>query len=129
MDLLDEAEKRALDLITEKGVELSEEQRRELARIMGIGSIKYNILHQSRTTNITFDWDRMLTFEGNSAPYLMYTVTRANSVLRKGGLKPRDCRKYDLQLGLEIEKKLTIQLMIYPGTIHRAAEEFKPNWS
>ncbi len=127
MDLLDEAEKRALDLVTEKGVDLSEEQRRELARIMGIGSIKYNILHQSRTTNITFDWDRMLSFEGNSAPYLMYTVTRAKSVLRKAGLKPRDCRKYDLKLGLETERKLMIQLMMYPDTIRRAADEFKPN--
>lgn len=127
MDVLDEAEKRALDLVTERGIDLSEEERRELARIMGIGSIKYNILHQSRTTNITFDWDRILTFEGNSAPYLMYTITRAKSVLIKGGVKPRDCRKYDLELGLDIERRLMIQLMMYPDIIHRAAEEFKPN--
>ncbi|MBN2307014.1 arginine--tRNA ligase [Candidatus Peregrinibacteria bacterium] len=126
-DLLDESEKRALELINEKGVDLSEEERRELARIMGIGSIKYNILHQARTTNITFDWNRMLTFEGNSAPYLMYTIARAKSVLRKADLKPKDCRKYDLKLDLEIEKKLMIQLMMYPDTIRRAAEEFKPN--
>jgi arginyl-tRNA synthetase len=127
MNLLDEAEKRALNLITEREVELPEVGRRELARIMGIGSVKYNILHQSRTTNITFDWDRMLSFEGNSAPYLMYTVTRANSVLRKAAVKARDCRKYELDLGLEIEKKLMIQLMMYPDSVERAAEEFKPN--
>ena len=126
-DLLDEAEKRALDLITERGVELPEEGRRELARIMGIGSVKYSILQQARTTNITFDWNKMLTFEGNSAPYLMYTVTRANSVMRKAGVTPRDCRKYALQLSLDIEKKLAIQLMMYPDTVRRAAEEFKPN--
>lgn len=126
-DLLDEAEKRALELITEREVDLPEEGRRELARIMGIGSIKYNILQQSRTTNITFSWDKMLTFEGNSAPYLMYTVARAESVLRKAGMKPKDCRKYDLSLGLAIEKKLMVQLMMYPDTIRRAAGEFKPN--
>ncbi|MBU0706484.1 arginine--tRNA ligase [Patescibacteria group bacterium] len=127
MDLLDESEKRALTLVNEKDVELSDNEKRELARIMGIGSVKYNILQQSRTTNITFDWDRMLSFEGNSAPYLMYTVTRAKSVLRKAGLKPRDCRKHSLDLDLDIERKLMIQLMMYPDTIRRASEEFKPN--
>ena len=126
-ELLDEAEKRALDLITEREVDLPEEGRRELARIMGIGSIKYNILHQSRTTNITFEWDKMLTFEGNSAPYLMYTVARAKSVMRKADVRPHDCRKYELKLDLEIEKQLMIALMTYPDTIRRAAEEFKPN--
>ncbi|MFH0838397.1 MAG: arginine--tRNA ligase [Patescibacteria group bacterium] len=127
MYLLDEAEKRARVLVNEKGVDLSDPEKRELARIMGIGSVKYNILQQSRTTNITFDWDRMLTFEGNSAPYLMYTVTRARSVLKKAGLEPRDCQKHNLKPELEIERKLINQLMVYPDTIRRAAEEFKPN--
>jgi len=56
----------------------SEEELKELARIIGIGAVKYNILSQNRLQNITFDWDRMLSFEGNSAPYLMYTTTRGS---------------------------------------------------
>lgn len=127
IDLLDEAEKRALELVNEKGGDLADTEKLELARIIGIGSVKYNILHQSRTTNITFEWDRMLSFEGNSAPYLMYTLTRAGSVLRKAELKARDCRKYELRLEIETERKLMIQLMMYPDSIRRAAEEFKPN--
>lgn len=126
-DLLDEAERRALALAEEKGVDLNEAEKKELARIMGIGSVKYNILHQSRTTNIIFDWDRMLTFEGNSAPYLMYTVARAKSVLRKAGLKAKDCHKYDLILGPDTERKLMVHMMTYPEAVRRAAEEFKPN--
>lgn len=126
-DVMDEAQQRALKLVREKGVDLDEREQAELARIMGIGSIKYNILHQSRTTNITFDWDRMLSFEGNSAPYLMYTLTRARSVLRKAGMDVHDARKSELKAELDIEKKLLIQLMMYPDTIQRACEEFKPN--
>lgn len=126
-DLLDEAERRALTLAEEKGIDLNEAEKKELARIMGIGSIKYNILHQSRTTNIVFDWDRMLTFEGNSAPYLMYTVARAKSVLRKAGLKAKDCHKYELSLGSDAERKVMLQIMSYPEAVRRAAEEFKPN--
>lgn len=127
MDVLDEAQQRALKLAQEKGVDLNGREQGDLARIMGIGSIKYNILHQSRTTNITFDWDRMLSFEGNSAPYLMYTLTRAKSVLRKAGMEVRDARRSELNTGLEIEKKLVVDLMMYPDTIQRACEEFKPN--
>lgn len=126
-DLLDEAERRALKLVEEKAADLDPDEKKQLARIMGIGSVKYNILNQSRTTNIVFDWDRMLTFEGNSAPYLMYTIARAKSVLRKAEVSLKDCRKFDVSLGLEIERKLEVHLMTYPDAIRRAAEEFKPN--
>lgn len=126
-DLLDEAERRALVLVQEKGIDLSEAEKAGLAGIMGIGSVKYNILHQNRTTNIIFDWDRMLTFEGNSAPYLMYTIARANSVLRKAGGKSEDYQKFSLVLGTDNERKLMVQMMTYPDVVRRAAEDFKPN--
>lgn len=126
-DVLDEAEERALVLIREKEAELSEAEAKELARILGIGSIKYNILHQNRTTNITFDWDKMLSFEGNSAPYLMYSVARAKSVLRKANMKIEDTRKYALSLDLPVEQALLLQLIMYPSVISRCVEDFKPN--
>ena len=126
-EVLDEAEQRAFKLAKEKGLDLTEEQQKELARIMGVGSIKYNILHQNRISNITFDWDKMLSFEGNSAPYLMYTIARAKSILRKGGIDLSDVEKFDLVLSDNLETQVVLDLMMYPDVLKRAYEEFKPN--
>ena len=126
-EVLDEAEKRSFTLAKEKGFQLSNEEAEELARIMGVGAVKYNILHQNRTTNITFDWDKMLAFEGNSAPYLLYTVTRARSVLRKSGLNEADLNDFELTPAIPTEIRLLIQLLMYPDAVRRALEEFKPN--
>ena len=94
---------------------------------MGIGAIKYNILSQSRTTNITFDWDKMLAFEGNSAPYIMYTAVRAKSIIQKSDFDMETIDNFDLKLSDDIETNLIIDFMMYPDAIRRAAEEFKPN--
>lgn len=126
-DLLDEAEKRSLELINEKGAELSEKEKKELARIMGIGAVKYSILHQNRISDMTFDWDQMLSLEGNSAPYLMYTVARAKSILRKADVGLQDVENYDLILSDALEIKVVLDLLQYPEALGRAAEEYKPN--
>jgi len=125
--LLDEAEARALKLIETKEVELDAKGKKELARVMGIGSVKYNILLQNRVSNITFDWDKMLSFEGNSAPYLMYTIARAKSIFRKAGLTPKEAAKYKLVLSDDKETRVVLDLLEYPDVLRRAAEEFKPN--
>jgi len=125
--LLDEAEVRARKLIDEKNVELDEAGKAELARIMGVGSVKYSILHQNRVSNITFDWDKMLSFEGNSAPYLMYTFARGKSIFRKAGIKPEDCADYNLVLSDDKESRLVLDLLAYPQALERAAKEFKPS--
>jgi arginyl-tRNA synthetase len=80
-EVLDEAVKRASEVIEEKSPNL--QNKENAARIIGIGAVKYNILSQNRTNDITFDWDKMLSFEGNSSPYLQYTYARAKSILRK----------------------------------------------
>lgn len=126
-EVLDEAEQRASKLAEGKGLDLSDAETKKLGRIMGIGAVKYNILHQSRMTNITFDWDKMLSFEGNSVPYLMYTVTRAKSVLRKSGLDVKDVSKFDLTTATDAETEVLIRLMMYPDVLKRSAKEFKPN--
>lgn len=125
--VLDEAEKRSLELIRQKGVDLSEEEQFDLAKIMGVGSVKYNILHQNRIQNMTFEWNKILTFEGNSAPYLMYTVARAKSVIRKSGLSISDLSASELMITTNEEQKLILNLMQYTETLKRAKEEFKPN--
>jgi arginyl-tRNA synthetase len=84
-DVLQEAIARARALVDAKNPELPEEERAEVARIVGIGALKYADLSQNRVKNITFDWDRMLALEGDSAPYLQYTYVRARGILRRGG--------------------------------------------
>jgi arginyl-tRNA synthetase len=126
-EVLDEAEKRAAALVEEKAPGLSAKEKRELARILGIGSVKYQILHQGRIGDYTFSWDVMLSFEGNSAPYLLYTVTRANSVLQNAGISAEDAAGYDLELDDEREVKLAIQLLMFPAALTRARDEFKPS--
>ena len=82
-DLLDEAVERAAAIIEEKNPDLDEAERAEVARAVGIGAIKYADLSSDRTRDYTFSFDRMLAFEGNTAPYLQYVVARVRSILRK----------------------------------------------
>ncbi|MBN2086747.1 arginine--tRNA ligase [Candidatus Peregrinibacteria bacterium] len=126
-EVLNESEERAFELAKGKGLDLTGDEAKELARIMGIGAIKYNILSQSRTTNIIFDWDKVLSFEGNSAPYLMYTITRAKSVMRKSDLDEIDAADYKFSELSDSEISVIIQLMTYPNVVNHSAEEFKPN--
>jgi len=84
-DLLDEAEERALKVVSEKNSELGEAQKREIARVVGLGAIKYADLAQNRQSDYVFSWDRMLSLQGNAAPYLLYAYTRIRSIFRKGG--------------------------------------------
>lgn len=126
-EVLNEAEKRSFEIVKEKGIDLDEAKQKQLSAIMGIGAVKYNILSQNRTTNITFDWDKMLAFEGNSVPYLMYTVTRAKSIIRKSGSEMRDVSTFDFNELNAQELKTIIQLLMYIDALKRASEEFKPN--
>lgn len=123
-DVLDEAVKRAAKIVEEKSPNL--ENKEEIARIVGVGAVKYNILSQNRTTDITFDWDIMLSFEGNSAPYLQYSYARARSILKKSG---EEITEGITDAG-NVEEKITDLLRILPKfseNIITAAKEYKPN--
>src|SRR5207249_8320344 len=85
-DLLDEAEERAYQVVTEKNAELSESRRREIARIVGAGAIKYADLLPNRQSDYVFSWEKMLSLSGNTAPYLQYAYTRIQSIFRKGAV-------------------------------------------
>lgn len=123
-EVLDESIKRAGEIIGEKNPQIKD--RENVARVIGIGAVKYNILSQNRSTDITFDWDTMLSFEGNSAPYLQYSYARAQSILRKsedsGGEKVHDPEN--------AEEKIIELLRLFPKFaehISAAAQEYKPN--
>src|SRR5207245_8034552 len=83
-DLLDEAEERALKAVTEKNAELPDDQRREIARVVGMGAVKYADLLPNRQSDYVFSWDKMLALNGNTAPYLQYAYARIRSIFRKG---------------------------------------------
>ena len=84
IDLLDEAQQRAYELVTDKNPALAESERRDIARAVGIGAVKYADLSKHRTSDYVFDWDTMLAFDGNTAPYLQYAYTRIVSLFRRG---------------------------------------------
>src|SRR5208337_100410 len=81
--LLDEAEERAFKLVSEKNPDLPEAQRREIARPVGLGVVKYADLLPNRQSDYVFSWDKMVSFSGNTAPYLQYAYTRIRSIFRK----------------------------------------------
>jgi arginyl-tRNA synthetase len=81
--LLDEAERRAYELAKQHDEGFTEEQLREIARVVGMGAVKYNDLSKDRQTGVTFTWDKALSLAGNSGPYLQYAYARIQSILRK----------------------------------------------
>jgi arginyl-tRNA synthetase len=83
-ELLDEAEERALAVVNEKNPELPEEERRRIARVVGIGAVKYADLLPNRQSDYVFSWEKMLSLQGNSAVYLLYAYARIRSIFRKG---------------------------------------------
>lgn len=129
-DVLVEAVKRAREIVDEKNPELSDSEKKAVAKAVGIGAVKYTVLSQNRTTNITFTWDKMLALEGSSAPYLQYSYARAMSILRKAdrnvitftGL-PKD-GKNNLH---PVEHALLRKLVKFGEAIERSGEEYKPN--
>ena len=82
-DLLDEAEERAFKIVSEKNPDLPEAQRREIARVVGLGAVKYADLLPNRQSDYVFSWDKMLALQGNTAPYLQYAYARIKSIFRK----------------------------------------------
>src|SRR6202042_633428 len=84
--LLDEAEERAFKAVSEKNTELPEAERQKIARVVGLGAIKYADLAPNRQSDYIFSWDKMLALNGNTAPYLQYAYARVRSIFRKGGV-------------------------------------------
>lgn len=123
-DLLDEAAKRAAQLAAEKGTELTREEYARLAEILGVGSVKYAVLSQDRNKDILFDWEKIITLEGNSAPYLLYTTARAYSILRKVGALPLSGLPI---LTEEHEISLIRHMVKFPEVLEHALHERKPH--
>ncbi len=124
--LLDEAEERALAVVTEKNPELPAETRKEVARAVGIGAIKYADLSQNRTTDYVFSWSKMLAMTGNTAPYMQYAYVRVQSIFRKAGAATTNVTPITLEHVAELD--LAKHILRFPETLHAVAEDDKPNW-
>lgn len=124
VELLDEAIERAYQLVSSKNAELPEAERRSIAQAVGIGALKYADLSKSRNTDYIFDWDAMLSFEGNTAPYLQYAYTRVQSVLRKA-------EDFDPAAAIVIteaaEKQLAVALTQFEDVVYTVAEGSQPH--
>lgn len=127
MDLLTEAEQRAFDLVSRKNPEFPEIQRREIARVVGIGAVKYADLSQNRTSDYVFSWDKMLSFEGNTAPYMQYAYARVRSIFRKGELGDEKAAAGAVEVIQPAERALAVKLLQFPETMEVVACTCMPN--
>ncbi|WP_028975388.1 arginine--tRNA ligase [Spirochaeta cellobiosiphila] len=125
-DLLDEAERRAFDVVKEKNPDLPEEEQRDIARIVGVGAVKYADLSQNRSSAIIFDWDKNLSFDGNTAPYLQYVYARIQSIKTKAGIDNISSPKSEIFKEPQ-EIRLLGQLIQFPSALQKAAESYRPN--
>ena len=123
-DVLEEAKKRVLGILEEKRPDLSEEEKNEIAEVVGIGAVKFNDLAQNRIKNVVFDWDKMLSFDGDTAPYLQYSYARVMSMVRKykGEFKVNPAL-----LKTDEEFELVRRLSWFPDMIKDASESFSPH--
>ena len=140
--LLDEAHARARAVVDVASPELSDEERDQIAEAVGVGAVIYNDLYQDPRRNITLDWDRMLSLEGNSAPYIQYMHARCRSILRKAeegsGVRgqgsevssdppgPRSLIPDPQLLTHPSEIGVVKQLAKLPGAVREAGERYAP---
>jgi arginyl-tRNA synthetase len=128
-DLLDEAEERAYKIVSEKSAELPEAQRKEIARVIGLGAVKYADLLPNRQSDYIFSWDKMLALQGNTAPYLVYAYARIKSIFRKAA-ETFNIQHSTLNIQLVAPEELTLakHLLNFGITLEAVAEELRPNY-
>ncbi len=125
VELLDEAVERATALVQSKNPDLDADEAAKIGRSVGIGAVKYADLSKNRTSDYVFDWESMLSFEGNTAPYLQYAYTRVQSVLKKAG-------EWDaaapLVLTEPLEKQLAVELLKFEDVLQNVADTSYPHY-
>jgi arginyl-tRNA synthetase len=129
-ELLDEAEERAFAVVSEKNAELPEAQRREIARVVGIGAVKYADLLPNRQSDYVFSWERMLALQGNTAPYLQYAYTRIRSIFRKGSEAGdgQSGATAPILLIAPHELALAKHLLRFGLVLEAVADDYRPNF-
>ncbi len=123
VDLVDEADDRAAKVLAEKNPDLDEETRARVAHAVGVGAVKYADLSNDRIKDYVFDWDRMLAFEGNTAPYLMYAHARIRSIFRKTDAKPGDA----IAVTTKEERALALTICRFGAAVEEVGDTLCPH--
>ncbi|MBZ0056786.1 arginine--tRNA ligase [Leclercia adecarboxylata] len=126
-DLLDEALERARRLVAEKNPDMPADELEKLANAVGIGAVKYADLSKNRTTDYVFDWDNMLAFEGNTAPYMQYAYTRVLSVFRKADIDESALAQAQVTITEDREAQLAARLLQFEETLSVVARDGTPH--
>ena len=125
--LLDEAVERADAAIAEKNPAMNPEERELVARMIGIGAVKYSDLSTDRVKDYIFDWERMLSFDGNTAPYLQYAHARICSIFRRAGVAREDVRNIVPTLDDPREKALAMRLLRFDAAVWEMVDTLSPH--
>ncbi len=129
IELLDEAVDRAAQVVAAKNPDLSDAERADVARMVGIGAVKYADLSTDRVKDYVFDWDRMLSLDGNTAPYLQYARVRCLSIFRRGEVDPGPYRsgRVPVVLSEPAERALALALLGFPAAVESVLESWSPH--
>ncbi|MFZ4721368.1 MAG: arginine--tRNA ligase, partial [Ilumatobacteraceae bacterium] len=127
LDLVDGAIERGRAVMAERSPELSAGEIDDVGRMIGIGALKYAELSSDRIKDYVFDWDRMLAFEGNTAPYLQYAHARICSIFRRGGVEREGVRSVVPQVIEPQERALALQLLQFDAAVHDTLDKFSPH--
>jgi arginyl-tRNA synthetase len=125
--LLKEAFERALAVVTEKNPDLPRGEQEEVARIIGLGAVKYADLMQHRLTDYVFSWDKMLSFQGNTAPYLQNAYVRIRSIFRKAGAEGISVEVVPILIEDPAERALALQILRFGEVLHAVMDDQRPN--
>ena len=126
-ELLEESIIRANKSILEKNPDISESERAEISKMIGIGSVKYADLSVDRNKNYVFDWDKMLSFDGNTAPYLQYAHARICSIFRKASIQREDFADNEIRITNDNESSLSRALVGFSAAIDESINNYAPH--
>ena len=128
IDLLEEAIRRAAEMVRQKNNDLPDTEVEKRAKIIGLGAVKYADLSQDRTLDYVFSWDKLLAMQGNTAPYLQYAVARISSIFRKLELSTDGPFSHARPPQTDPERKLSRKLLFFPLALKQASRELKPHF-
>ena len=126
-ELLEESVNRAEKLILEKNSSMSDSDRKKVSKMIGIGAIKYADLSIDRNKNYVFDWDKMLSFDGNTAPYLQYAHARICSIFRKSSISRESTFNSEILVVNDFEKSLSKSLIGFSESIDETINSYSPH--
>ena len=127
VDLIDEAESRAIAVCKDKNPELAGDEAEHVGKVVGLGSLKYADLSSDRVKDYKFSWDRMLALDGNTAPYLINAYVRVHGIFRKGEIDFTTFTADQVQVHEPAEKALVLKLMQFGSTVDSVADSLEPH--